>query len=112
METPENKQAKNLRGQIEKPELRSYAGAEAPKILIDPETGIEQIEFEKDGETSEVFLRTPEGKMLYYANITEISRLEADERLLELGGVEVSPSIRELIDKDGTKYYIKFSELL
>ncbi len=33
------------------------------KVFTDPETGIEQIELEKNGETSEIFLRAPDGKI-------------------------------------------------
>ncbi len=83
---------------------------EAPKILIDHETGVEQVEFDKDGEKSEVFLRTPEGEVLYYANIKEISKYEADKRIFELMDIEISPAIMELMGQNNTKLYIKFSE--
>ncbi len=80
------------------------------KVFTDPETGIEQIELEKNGETSEIFLRAPDGKMLSYINLEKISALADTERDLELMGVEISPSIIDLIDKDRTKYYIRFLE--
>lgn len=95
-------------------ELKSQNTPEQPKILRDPESGLERVVYEKEGEIAEAVLRTPEGKTLSYINFEEISKLQDQERILEMMGIKVSQSITELIQQDETKskYYIRFTNFL
>lgn len=95
---------------MDKIELKHQNTPEQPKILKDPESGLERVVYEKEGEITEAVLRTPEGKTLSYINFEEISKLQDEERILEMMGIRVSPAITELIQQDGTRsrYYIKF----
>ena len=99
---------------MDKIELKPQNTSEQPKILKDPESGLERVVYEKDGEITEAFLRTPDGKTLSYIDFEEISKLQDQERILEMMGIKVSAAITELIQADATKakYYIKFMEFL
>lgn len=85
-------------------------GIERVKVIIDKETGNKQIIREVGDEIIEITVKNSEGHTLGYVNSEEISKLQDQERILEMMGVKISPSITELIQGDKTrkKYYIKF----
>ena len=97
---------------MDKIELKPQNTPEQHKIFRDPESGLERIVYEKGGEITKAVLRTSEGQTLSYINFEEISKLQDEERILQMMGVRISPAITELIQQDETKskYYIKFLE--